>query len=179
LSLIDTRTERTGRTAFYIAALVAAYLAAAALVTVLVSTIVEVFAVPDLFIIGSQWAYFATNLATSVAVFALGVFLVLWLLAPISPEISLRLAIGRGALAVAGGAAIKYLVDLVTAVWQSLAMGPSMFGGSFPNVSMADLTVVGPIQSLVGTIVTYGPVVLLATVLVWLRLRALAVTPND
>ena len=179
MTLIDTHAQHSSRPALYIAALVAAYLAAAALVTVLTSTIVEVFAAPDLFVIGSQWAYFATTLATVVIVFSAGVFLVLWRLAPISAEITLRLAIARAALAAAGGTVLKYVLDLLMAVSQSLTNGPGLFGGSFPDVSIAQFTIIGPIQSLIGTLVGYGPVVLLAAVLVWLRLRALATTAND
>ena len=179
MTLIDTRSARASRPAFYIAALVAAYLAAAALLTVLTSTIVELFAAPDLYVIGSQWSYFAMTLATSVAVFSIGVFLVLWLLAPISVDVSLRLAIGRAALAVVGGALLKYFVELFIAVSQSLYSAPGMFGGRFPDVSLANMTIVGPIESFIGTLVTYGPVVLLATVLVWLRLRALSTAQHD
>lgn len=170
LTLIDTTTARSTRTAFIIAAIVAAYLAAASLVRVLVSTIAEIFAVPDLWLIGSQWASFAAGLATSVAVFSLGVFLVLWAIAPITTEIRLRLVLARAALAALGGAVLTYLLNVVTAIVQSTT--ERVFWDTSNGVSLAELTVIGPLNNLVSTLLNYGPVVLLVSVLVWLWLRS-------
>jgi len=177
LTLIDTSTVRSSRPALYIAALSAAYLAAAALIKVVSASVVEVFASPDLFVIGMQWADFASTIFRYVVVFALGVFLVLWLLAPISAAISLRLTIARAALAVAGGAVLSFVVGLVLDI--SGTVSSSLFGARLPEFDGAGWVVVGAVQGLVATVVELGPVVLLAAVLVWLRLRALATAADD
>lgn len=150
----------------------AAYLAAAALVKVVVATILEIIAVPDLFVIGSQWASFAESLFGVVALFGAGVLLVLWLLAPISPDISLRLAIARAALAVGGGAVLVFIVGIVLGL--TTAVSTAMLGAPEAGRDGFGYTVLGGVYQLVAVIVDYGPVVLLATVLVWLRMRALA-----
>ena len=177
MTLVDTHTERTIRPAVYIAALSAAYLAGAALLKVLSASAVEVFTAPDLFVIGQQWADFGGTMFRYVVIFALGVFLVLWLLAPISAAISLRLAIARAALAVVGGAVLSVAAGLVLGVVGTLSS--SLFGARFPEVEGIGYLVIGAVQSLVATIVELGPVVLLAAVLVWLRLRARAAVSND
>lgn len=177
MALIDTSTQRAVRPAVYIAALVAGYLAAAALVKVLAATIAEVFAAPDLYVIGLQWADFGTTMFRYVVVFALGVFLVLWLLAPVSAAISLRLAIARAALAVAGGAVLTVLVGILLGLTHTLSS--SLFGARFPEIEGVGWAVVGAVQGFAATVVDLGPVVLLATVLVWLRLRSLATVAHD
>lgn len=172
MTLLDTRTERASRPAVYIAALSAAYLAAAALVKVVSASAIEMFVAPDLFIIGQQWADFATTMFRFVVVFALGVFLVLWLVAPISAAISLRLTIARAAISVAGGALLTVVVGLVLGVAGSLTS--SLFGARLPEVDGLGYLAIGAVQGLVGAVTELGPVVLLAAVLVWLRLRARA-----
>lgn len=177
MTLIDTRTERASRPAVYIAALTAGYLAAAALIKVVTGTVVELFASPDLFVIGVQWADFASTMFRYVVVFALGVFLVLWLLAPISAAISLRLTIARAALAVAGGALLTVVVGLIVGVSETLSS--SLFGARMPDVDGLGYQVIGAVQGFFATMVDLGPVVLLAAVLIWLRLRARATVAND
>jgi hypothetical protein len=176
LTLIDTRAERTSRPALYIAALVAGYLAAAALLKVLAATVAEVFAAPDLFVIGVQWADFGITMFRYVVVFALGVFLVLWLLAPISAAISLRLTIARAALSVLGGAVLTVIVGIGLGITHTLSS--SLFGARFPEIDGIGHVIVGAVQGLVATIVELGPVVLLAAVLIWLRLRSRAAAPD-
>jgi hypothetical protein len=173
-TLIELRTGGTSRPAVYIAALVAAYLAAAALLRVVSATIAELFTSRDLYIIGLQWSDFATSMFRYVVVFALGVFLVLWLLAPISAAISLRLAIARAALSVAGGALLTVVVGLVLGVVGTLSS--SIFGARFPEFDGIGFQVVGAVQGFVSIVVELGPVVLLAAVLVWLRLRSRSTT---
>lgn len=174
-TLIDTRAERAIRPAVYIAALVAAYLAAAALLRVVSATVAELFTSRDLYIIGLQWSDFATSMFRYVVIFSLGVFLVLWLIAPISAAISLRLAIARAALAVVGGALLTVVVGLVLGVVGTLSS--SIFGARFPEFEGVGFQVVGAVQGFVSLVVEVGPVVLLAAVLVWLRLRARSTGP--
>lgn len=176
MTLIDTRTERASRPALYIAGLTAGYLAAAALLKVVSGSVAEVFVSPDLFVIGMQWADFASTIFRYVVVFALGVFLVLWLIAPISAAISLRLTIARAAIAVAGGALLTVVAGLFLGIAGSLSS--SLFGARLPEVDGLGYHVVGAVQGFFATVVDLGPVVLLAAVLVWLRLRALATVAN-
>ena len=170
--LIELRRTSTSRPAAYIAGLVAAYLAAAALLRVVSATIAELFTSRDLYVIGLQWSDFATSMFRYVVIFALGVFLVLWLIAPISAAISLRLAIARAALAAAGGALLTVIVGLVLGVVGTLSS--SIFGARFPEFSGIGFQVVGAVQGFVSLVLELGPVVLLAAVLVWLRLRAIS-----
>ena len=177
MALIDTRTERAIRPAVYIAALVAGYLAAAALIKVLSATIVGMFTSPDLYVIGLQWADFGSTMFRYVVMFALGVFLVLWLLAPISAAISLRLAIARAALSVAGGAVLVVIVGILLGITHTIST--SFFGARFPEVEGVGWAIVNAVQGFAATVVDLGPVVLLAAVLVWLRLRSLATVASD
>lgn len=173
--LIDTRSTRSTRTAVYIAALVAAYLAGVALLKVIIASIAGLVSSRDLYEIGHQWSGFAADLFGFVAVFALGVFLVLWLLAPISSEVSLRLAIARGALALVGGAVAVFLVGIVLGLIGVAT--DSLISMRAPGLDSAGYVVLGGFQNLFSTALDLAPLVLLATVLVWLRLRALAARP--
>lgn len=177
MPLLDTRTERASRPALYIAALSAAYLAAAALIKVVAGSIAEVFLALDLFVIGMQWADFATTMFRYVVIFALGVYLVLWLIAPISAAISLRLTIARAALAVVGGSLLTVITGFILGIGGTLSS--SLFGARMPDVNGVGYHVVGAVQGFFATAVELGPVVLLAAVLVWLRLRARAAVAND
>jgi hypothetical protein len=177
LTLLDVRTERASRPALYVAALSAAYLAAAALIKVLSGSVVEVLTAPDLFVIGMQWADFASSMFRYVVVFSLGVFLVLWLIAPISAGITLRLTIARAAVAVVGGALLTVVAGLILGIAGTLSS--SLFGARMPAVDGLGYQVVGAVQGFFATTVELGPVVLLAAILVWLRLRARAAVTND
>lgn len=177
MPLLDTRTERASRPALYIAALSAAYLAAAALIKVVSASVAEVFLARDLFVIGMQWGDFATTMFRYVVIFALGVFLVLWLVAPVTAAISLRLTIARAALAVLGGSLLTVITGLILGI--AGTMSSSLFGARMPDVEGVGFQVVGAVQGFFATVVELGPVVLLAAVLVWLRLRAIATAAND
>ena len=104
---------------------------------------------------------------------AFGVFVSLWILAPIADELHLRFVVARSVLAAGVGTLLVFLVGIIA--WFVVAVGEmgSVFGNSFPWPS-------GVLDSLLQALVTalyvfVGtlPVVILGGVLLrnWLRER--------
>ena len=108
--------------------------------------------------------------------FCLGVFLCLWAIAPISHELTLRFVLTRGALATAAGAIIAFIVEIFIHLFDSFSPGTTFFGNTFPFSSFSGTyflsTFGGALQGLVLTFLHNLPLVLLATVLLWLWLKA-------
>jgi hypothetical protein len=101
--------------------------------------------------------------------FALGVFLGLWLIAPLADELTLPFVFTRGGLATAAGAILVIVAQLVIAAIAALEDG---YGGGFFDGAgfVQDAT----IAALTGasSFVNYLVPVLFASVLLWLWLRA-------
>lgn len=97
--------------------------------------------------------------------FALGVFLGLWLIAPLADELTLPFVFTRGGLATAAGAVLVILAQLVLAVVAAVVGGSFDGGGFVRDATLAALT--GG-----SSFVNYLIPVLFASVLLWLWLRA-------
>jgi hypothetical protein len=117
----------------------------------------------------------AFSILMSALPFAFGVFVSLWILAPISDELVLRFVIARGLLAGAVGFVITLLVGLIFAFVVTVEGGgmQSTLGYAFPWAQFADFgsvalnTLVGALNNFVGKL----PHVMLAAVLLWHWLR--------
>jgi hypothetical protein len=97
--------------------------------------------------------------------FALGVFLGLWLIAPLADELTLPFVFTRGALATAAGAVLVIIAGLVIAIVVAVEDG-AFDGASFVrDATLAAFTGAS-------TFVNYLIPVLFASVLLWLWLRA-------
>lgn len=107
---------------------------------------------------------------------AVGVFVSLWLLAPVSEELTLRFVLTRGALAAVVGSLLVLIVavfvSLVYAFGTAGSQGGIVFGVQFFNIRDFAHGVVGAGGTAAGTFVSTIPLVLFATVLEWLWLRA-------
>lgn len=95
--------------------------------------------------------------------FALGVFLGLWLIAPLADELTLPFVFTRGALATAAGAILVVLAQIVISVAD--AMRGEGFGGFARDATLGALTGAA-------SFVNYLVLVLFSSVLLWLWLRA-------
>jgi hypothetical protein len=106
---------------------------------------------------------------------ALGVFVALWLLAPISHELTLRFVITRAGLAALAGVVLVIAVNIVLGLFVSIHANGQLFGNSIPFVRFDGTEF---LQELLSS-VTSGlriflfdtPAVMLAGVLLWLWLR--------
>ena len=92
--------------------------------------------------------------------FALGVFLGLWLIAPLADELTLPFVFTRGALATAAGAILVIIAQLV------IALVAALDGGDLRRDALLSL-VTGA-----SAFVSHLILVLFASVLLWLWLRA-------
>ena len=95
--------------------------------------------------------------------FAIGVFISLWLIAPIAAELTLPFVITRTLLASAAGALLVLIVAVVVDLVAFLRLGFDIHGFAH--------SVIVAISQGVGIFITTTPVVVLAGVLLWLWLR--------
>ena len=97
--------------------------------------------------------------------FALGVFLGLWLIAPLADELTLPFVFTRGALATAAGAVLVVVAQVVIALVVAVEEGVLNGQGFVRDVSLGALAGLS-------SFVNYLLIVLFASVLLWLWLRA-------
>lgn len=97
--------------------------------------------------------------------FALGVFLGLWLIAPLADELTLPFVFTRAALATAAGAILVIITQVVIAVIVAVDDGVVDGRGFVQDATLGALTGVG-------SFINYLIPVLFASVLLWLWLRA-------
>ena len=111
-----------------------------------------------------QPGYVIEPFLTVTLPFAIGVFLSLWLIAPLAAELTVAFVITRGLLASAAGAVlvlvVNFVIDLVRLVG---------FGFDIRGFAHAVITEVG---QAVDVFIYTTPIVLLGAVLLWLWLRA-------
>ena len=107
--------------------------------------------------------------------FALGVFLSLWVIAPVSHELTLRFVLTRAGLATLVGAVLVIIANVLFAVFGAFSPTGSLFGNSFPTPGFdGSYLVQGLIAALaagLNAVISKAPLVLLAGVLLWLWLR--------
>jgi len=97
--------------------------------------------------------------------FALGVFLGLWLIAPLADELTLPFVFTRAALATAAGGILVIVARIVIAVTAAVDEG------SFDGAAFVRDATLGALAG-VSSVVNYLIPVLFASVLLWLWLRA-------
>lgn len=105
--------------------------------------------------------------------FAAGVFLSLWLLAPVSPSLTIMQALLRGLLAAAIGAVVVLVVNLGLGMIGPMSGAGTLFGNAFPWPGLGG-TVQAATMALqvgIGAFVRQAPVVVLVVVLTWLWLQ--------
>lgn len=107
--------------------------------------------------------------------FALGVFLSLWVIAPVSHELTPRFVLTRAGLATLAGAVLVIIANVLFAVFGAFSPTGSLSGNSFPTPGFdGSYLVQGMIAALaagLNAVISKAPLVLLAGVLLWLWLR--------
>ena len=114
-----------------------------------------------------------SDLLFFVLPFALGVFIALWLLAPVSHELELRFVLTRAGLAAAAGSLVFLVVGLARALLGWLGVDEGVFQ-SFGLTGDTPALVQGVFRALAGAVQTFisvTPAVMLVVVLLWLWLR--------
>ena len=96
--------------------------------------------------------------------FAIGVFVSLWLIAPLAEQLTLPFVFTRGLLASAAGALLVFVVSLVISVVTQIGYGFDIRG--FGHAVIMD------IGTTANVFIFTTPIVLFAAVLLWLWLRA-------
>jgi hypothetical protein len=154
-----------------------ALIAASAILVWFVLTNVIASLASTVFYAGGFAGFFPALLSvflTSVPL-ALGVFVSLWAIAPISDELGLPFVLTRAALAAACGVVLADVVTIVLAFFGSLSATGSVFGNSFPIPSFNGGTFVSTLLGTLAYAIPYFlstlPIVVLACVFLWLWLR--------
>lgn len=114
-----------------------------------------------------------SDLLFSVLPFALGVFISLWLLAPVSHELDLRFVLTRAGLAAAAGSLGYLIAGLVLALLGWLGVDEGLFQ-RFGATGDTPLLLEGLFRALTGAMHTFiglTPAVMFVVVLLWLWLR--------
>ena len=108
--------------------------------------------------------------------FALGVFIALWLIAPISDELTLPFVLTRAGLAAASAAVVVIVFTAVKGLFDSIgALSPFDAAESAPagvNLAAFGYNALNAVTGGINIFVFSGPAVLLAGVMLWLWLRA-------
>jgi hypothetical protein len=117
------------------------------------------------------------GLVLGILPFAIGVFLCLWLLAPVAAELHIGHVITRSLLAVAAGALVVFLVQLLGSLFQNFDDSAGrVFGwaqGFFTTVSSnAGWAFSNSLYSALATAINLIPLTVLAGLLLWVWLRA-------
>ena len=112
---------------------------------------------------GPQFTSVAEQFGRVTLPFALGVFVSLWLIAPLAGELSLRFVIMRGLLASAAGAVLVFVVSLFVDV-------VTMIRYVFDIRGFAHSGVIA-VGTAIDVLIFTTPIVVLGAVLLWLWLR--------
>jgi hypothetical protein len=121
------------------------------------------------------WAAFANGVVSRDVPFALGVFICLWAIAPISHELGLRFVLTRGSLASLAGSLLVAIVAIFIAFFAALhfsthPFGPSLLSGGFEGQMFLN-SVIGSLIGIVTFAIMEFPLVGLVVVVLWLWLR--------
>ncbi|MEX1078777.1 MAG: hypothetical protein WED09_06685 [Homoserinimonas sp.] len=118
--------------------------------------------------VGQLWLTIAYGVAM-LLVFAAGVFLSLWLLAPANPSLTVKHVLLRGLLAAVIGAGAVLVVSFGWEMTGRVGAG-TLFGSSFPWPSLDRTVQAGSmaLQSGMSALLRHAPVVLLVVLLTWI-----------
>lgn len=100
--------------------------------------------------------------------FVLGVFVGLWLLAPLSHELGVRFVVTRSALAAAAGGLMMIVVNVVIGLVDAVS-GLSV-SGTFDEAQFGQ-AMIGAGSSAMRALILYTPMVVLAGIVLWIWLR--------
>lgn len=109
--------------------------------------------------------------------FVIGVFLSLWLLAPVAAELHIAHVITRSLLAVAAGAAVVFLVYLLGGLLGQISSSEGMVFGWAAAVFGSVVSTFGSalsnaVHGALGMAINLAPLTVLAGVLLWVWLRS-------
>ncbi|WBU38985.1 hypothetical protein [Homoserinibacter sp. YIM 151385] len=114
--------------------------------------------------LGPIWQAQLAESFTGALPFALGIFAVLWQIAPIGPELRLAQVVTRALLAAAIGMLVQAALAVLLAILGAATGFPGLFLEAFGGVSTAILDgVIGALHDLVA----HAATVVLAAVLLW------------
>ncbi len=120
---------------------------------------------------GYLWQGFAQHVFLYVVPFALGFFLSLWIVAPVSEKLTLAPVITRSVLAVGIGSSLFFIVRVIADILGSVFFDRSFFSNSFPQISFDGPSILVILSSdLQGALLTFVgllPIGVLAGVLLW------------
>ncbi|MGV8884848.1 MAG: hypothetical protein ACOH1T_04570 [Microbacteriaceae bacterium] len=128
---------------------------------------------PDMGVV--YWQSAASNVMFTALPMAFGVFVSLWIIAPIADSLVLRFVVARSVLAGAIGGLMVFLVGLLAWFVVAVSQTGSLFGNSFPWPVSSPAGLLAPVIDAVTTSLSVFastlPVALLAGVLLWMWLR--------
>lgn len=112
---------------------------------------------------------------------AIGVFLCLWIIAPIAAELRLAAVVARAGLATAVGGLLALLMAIIWNLNGAFSGVGSLFGNTFPALPYDRIwdAVVYGVQSGIGVFFLQVPLVVLVGVLLWLWLQRHIVAHTD
>lgn len=120
------------------------------------------------------WGNAAGGLGLIVLPLCLGIFLSLWLLAPIAAQLGVTHVITRSTLAAGVGAVLILIAQGISAIFSSFNFQDALFGGIFPRLDFDGAGLIsrwgGALQSTISTFVSVLPLVVLAGILLWIWL---------
>ena len=173
---LETRSRYRSRVAQagLVAVAVAAFLFVQDLIGVASSTLIG-FTLDDVAsgYFGAMWQGLAGFGLVMLLLFAGGVFLSLWLIAPILSTLTLKQTLLRGLLATAVGAVLVLLFSLAMNLIGPFSGAGPLLGNAFPwpSTDGAIQAFTMSLQTGIGALVRQAPVVLLVVVMAWLWLQ--------
>ena len=124
----------------------------------------------DLQSVPTWWQLFGYSFFTSILPFAVGFFLSLWIVAPVSERLTLAPVITRSILATGIGATVWFIVTAVVGIISTVAFDRPIFSNSFPQLEGLDgipHALAWALQGAIMALVTNLPLGVLAGVLLW------------
>lgn len=114
-----------------------------------------------------------SDLVLFVLPFGLGVFISLWLLAPVSHELDLRFVLTRAGLASAAGSLVYFVAALVLSLlnWLGVDVGVFKTFGSTGDTPELVQSLFTALTGAIQTFISLTPAVMLVVVLLWIWLR--------
>jgi hypothetical protein len=124
--------------------------------------------------VSNSWLGFGLA-ALGIIPVALGIFVSLWAIAPVSHELELRFVLTRAALAALAGSILAAIVDIVFSLFSAIHLPQYWFSNTFSaggfEGGMFLNSVIGSLIGIVTGTIGLFPLVGLVVVLLWLWLR--------
>lgn len=173
-SLVRLVKRRGALAAAVIAVGVLAFILVQGVLRGVISTLFSL-GMPDFVYVGAIWSGVVASATLVELPFAVGVFLCLWLIAPVAAELRLGHVITRSVLAAGAGAVLVLVVQGIQALVMGIWVGGGLFGASFPfsGFSGNDMghRMGFAMQTAAGSFIDLVPLVVLAGVFLWMWLE--------